>query len=331
MTKRYRLLFVDDEERVLRSLKSVFRRQYDVYVASSGFEALEILAQQPIDVIISDQRMPNMTGNELLSLVRQQYPSVMRLLLTGYVDKLAIIDTINEGEIFRYISKPWDIDDIKSTVALAAKASEHALPVESKPEFERPKAEKQKTATITQFPTQIADTHRVNKLTTEQRLKEKTAFVLMDKDQGVRNSIRSISRRFGFNVYGVSSYVQAVRTFAIRPDVGVVIIGIAVSPKETLEALNLFKQHRPDLSVIALADYTDANVAIDLINQGQVFRYLEKPVDSQEFERAVISAIKRHQMLKEVKSLNQRYTVNAWTRPATAGIQKLKQFFKQSA
>jgi len=326
MTKRYRLLFVDDEERVLRSLKSVFRRQYDVYVASSGFEALEILAQQPIDVIISDQRMPNMTGNELLSLVRQQYPSVMRLLLTGYVDKLAIIDTINEGEIFRYISKPWDIDDIKSTVAMAAKASEHQLPVDSEP-----KEERQKTATITQFPTQFPNTHRANKLTTERSLKEKTSFVLMDKDQGVRNSIRSISRRFGFNVYGVSSYMQAVRTFAIRPDVGVVIIGIAVSPKETIEALNLFKQHRPDISIIALTDNTDANVAIDLINQGQVFRYLKKPVESEEFERAVVSAIKRHQMLKEVKALNQRYTVNAWTRPATAGIQKLREFFKQSA
>lgn len=343
MSKRYRLLFVDDEERVLRSLRSVFRRDYDIYVASSGVEALEILAQQPIDVIVSDQRMPNMTGNELLAKVRHQYPRVMRILLTGYVDKMAIIDTINEGEIFRYISKPWKIDDIKNTVALAAEASKSQLPLER--EFGVKKTQQlepqhnadkltgapQKTATIAQFPTQIDDSHRANRLSPEQRQRQKTSFVLMDKDQSVRNSIRTISRRFGFNVYVASSYIQAVKTFAIRQDVGVVILGIAADPKETLEAINLFKRHRPDLSVIALADHTDANVAIDLINQGQVFRYLQKPVDSKDFERAVLSAITRHQMLKEVKDLRQRYGVNAWMRPATAGIQKLKEFFKQSA
>ena len=322
MNKRYRLLFVDDEERVLRSLKSVFRRDYDVYVASSGDEALEILAQQQIDVIISDQRMPNMTGSELLAEVRKQYPTTMRLLLTGYVDKLAIIDTINEGEIFRYISKPWDIDDIQSAVAQAAEASEHQVPVE----LESPAA-----PTVTQFPTQVAESPGAKSVAGKARPREKTAFVLMDKDQKVRYSIRDISRRIGFSVYSASSYTQAVRMFAVRPDVGVAIISIENNPQETLEALNLFKRHRPDLSVIVLADHTDANVAIELINKGQVFRYLQKPVDSKEFECAVLSAIRRHKMLKDVKVLSQRYVVNSWTSPASAGLQKLKQLFSQSA
>ncbi len=330
MTKRYRILFVDDEERVLRSLKSVFRRDYDVFVASSGFDALEILAQEPIDVLVSDQRMPNMTGNELLSLVRQRYPRVVRLLLTGYVDKEAIIDTINEGEIFRYISKPWDIGDMQETIALAARASEEQL-TDTPVVVENHTVGEKTVAVVKPFPVQARHRSNADKPSLSSLVDKKTALILMDKSQRVRNSIRNISRRFGFDVYGASSYIQAVRILDIRPDVGVAIIGIAVDPHETLEALNLFKQHRPDLTVIALADSTDANVAIDLINKGQVFRYLQKPVEAGEFDRAVVSAIKRHQMLKKVEGLSERYQVGQWSGPASSSIQKLKEFFRKSA
>jgi DNA-binding NtrC family response regulator len=319
MKKRYRLLFVDDEPRVLRALTSVFRRDYDVHVASSGLEALKILSEKTIDVLVSDQRMPRMTGDELLSKVRLQYPQVMRILLTGYVDKKAIINTINEGEIYRYLSKPWDINEMRLIIAQAAHASNHQLPADA------PEIKEQKTAIIKQFPIRTTSTSSVTPP------KENTAMILMDKDQGVRNSIRGISQRFGFTVYGVSSYMQAVRVLSLRQDVGVVIVGIAANPKETLEALNLFKQHRPDIAVVALADYTDSHIAIDLINKGQVFRYLEKPVNPSQFERSLLAAINRHKMLNQMGELKERYRAEVWAAAASDHIQKLKDFFRKSA
>ena len=103
-TKKYSVLFVDDEKRILTALRSIFRREYDVYIANSGREALAVLESKPVDVIVSDQRMPNMLGHELLAEVHKRYPKTMRLLLTGFMDKEAIVDTINEGEIYRFIN-----------------------------------------------------------------------------------------------------------------------------------------------------------------------------------------------------------------------------------
>jgi DNA-binding NtrC family response regulator len=319
MKKRYRLLFVDDEPRVLRALTSAFRRDYEVHVAASGLEALKILSEQAIDVLVSDQRMPHMTGDELLSKVCQQYPQVMRILLTGYVDKQAIINTINEGEIYRYLSKPWNVNVMRVVIAEAAYASNHQLPID------KSIIKEQKTATSKQIFTQKPST------SSEALSKEKTTMILMDKDQKVRNAIRGLSQRFGFSVYSVSSYMQAVRVFSLRPDVGVAIIGIAANTRETLEALNLFKQHRPDITVIVLTDYTDSHVAIDLINKGQVFRYLEKPVKSDQFERSLLAAIKRHKMLNQEGELKERYRAETWAAAASEHIQKLKDFFKKSA
>jgi len=319
MKKRYRLLFVDDEPRVLRALTSAFRRDYDVHVAASGLEALKILSQQTIDVLVSDQRMPHMTGDELLSKVCQQYPQVMRILLTGYVDKQAIINTINEGEIYRYLSKPWNVNVMRVVIAEAAYASNHQLPTD------KSIIKEQKTATSKQIFTQKPST------SSDALAKEKTTMILMDKDQKVRNAIRGLSQRFGFSVYSVSSYMQAVRVFSLRPDVGVAIIGIAANTRETLEALNLFKQHRPDITVIVLTDYTDSHVAIDLINKGQVFRYLEKPVKPDQFERSLLAAIKRHKMLNQEGELKERYRAETWATAASEQIKKLKDFFKKSA
>ena len=122
--KKYSVLFVDDEKRILTALRSIFRREYDVHIANGGEEALAILAENEINVIVSDQRMPNMLGNELLAEVHKLYPKTMRLLLTGFMDKEAIIKTINEGEIYRFINKPWRNDEIHQTIAEAALASE---------------------------------------------------------------------------------------------------------------------------------------------------------------------------------------------------------------
>ena len=123
---RATLLFVDDERRVLSSMRAMFRRDYDVLVADNGREALQIVDRESVDVIISDQRMPGMTGVEFLTEVKDRCPEVMRILLTGYADLQAIEASINEGEVFRYLMKPCPPDDLKKAIALAVEAARAA-------------------------------------------------------------------------------------------------------------------------------------------------------------------------------------------------------------
>jgi response regulator RpfG family c-di-GMP phosphodiesterase len=122
-----RILFVDDEPNILSSLRRLFRPLgYEVLTAESGSAGLEIMKNGPVDVVISDMRMPEMHGARFLELVRASWPQTMRLLLTGYADIGSILDAINRGEIYRYITKPWDETDILLVVrhALERKAIE---------------------------------------------------------------------------------------------------------------------------------------------------------------------------------------------------------------
>jgi DNA-binding NtrC family response regulator len=121
---KHPFLLVDDEPEILYSLQGLLRREFELYTATSGQEALEILAQQPIHVVMTDQRMPEMTGVELMGRVRTEYPEAIRIVFTGYADIKAVVDAINKGGLFRYITKPWDPDDLIETLHQAAAAYE---------------------------------------------------------------------------------------------------------------------------------------------------------------------------------------------------------------
>lgn len=116
---RPRLLIVDDEPDVLDSLQHLFHRKFHIFRATSAREALEVLENEPIQVILSDQRMPGTTGDELLSQVRTRWPDTMRLLFTGYADIQAVTRAVNQGGIFRYILKPWDPAELEAVLLQA--------------------------------------------------------------------------------------------------------------------------------------------------------------------------------------------------------------------
>lgn len=122
--KRHNLLIVDDEKEILRSLKLTFTEDHEVFTASSGAEALKILQQQDIALIITDQRMPVMTGVELLKQVIQINPQIIRIILTGYTDTAALIEAINQGHIYQYITKPWERQDFRLVVRRALETYE---------------------------------------------------------------------------------------------------------------------------------------------------------------------------------------------------------------
>ena len=121
------LLLVDDEVNILNSLRRILRSEpYRLFTASGGEAALALLDQQPIDLVISDARMPGMDGATLLAQVQRRWPECLRILLTGYADITTTVKAINEGQIYRYISKPWDDHELRSIIhqALAFQHSE---------------------------------------------------------------------------------------------------------------------------------------------------------------------------------------------------------------
>jgi response regulator RpfG family c-di-GMP phosphodiesterase len=113
------ILYVDDEENNLVSFKATFRIKYNVYTAIGAQDARKILESKPIDIIVTDQRMPGMTGVEFLESIIHDFPEPMRILLTGYADMNAVIEAINKGKIFHYLTKPWNEDELDLTIQRA--------------------------------------------------------------------------------------------------------------------------------------------------------------------------------------------------------------------
>lgn len=130
MSGKARILFVDDEKRVLNSMRGLFRRDYELFLTTEGAEAVRIACENEIDVIVADQRMPGMTGIEVLGAVKQRSPRTVRILLTGYADPSAVEGSINIGEVFRFLSKPCPPKLLRETLGLAIDAAKTA-PIEA--------------------------------------------------------------------------------------------------------------------------------------------------------------------------------------------------------
>ena len=114
--KNINVLYIDDEINNLNSFKASFRRDFTVFTAESAEEGRKILEQETIHVILSDQRMPKTTGIEFFQSILQTHPDPIRILITGYTDINAVIDAINVGQVYKYLSKPWNEEDIKNFV-----------------------------------------------------------------------------------------------------------------------------------------------------------------------------------------------------------------------
>jgi type II secretory ATPase GspE/PulE/Tfp pilus assembly ATPase PilB-like protein/FixJ family two-component response regulator len=159
--QRYSILFVDDEPNVTRALIRVFMEEnYLLLTASSGTEALRILERQPVHLIISDFRMPGMNGAELLREVKERRPETIRIMLTGYMDVQSIMGAVNEGAVYKFITKPWNDDDLRITVGLA----------------------------LQQY-TLLAENRQLKKIAHEQQTKIRAYSSLFDEDRGILGTI----------------------------------------------------------------------------------------------------------------------------------------------
>lgn len=117
--KNITVLYVDDEPNNLVAFRATFRRLFNVLTAESAEEGMAILAKENVQVILSDQRMPKMTGIEFFESILHQYPDPIRILITGYTDINAVIDAINRGQVYKYLTKPWQEDEVRNFIEKA--------------------------------------------------------------------------------------------------------------------------------------------------------------------------------------------------------------------
>jgi len=127
-----KVLYIDDEENNLIAFKASFRRQYEIYTAKSAAEGLKVLENLPVEVIIADQKMPETTGVEFFKSITHSYPDPIRILLTGYTDIAALADAINHGDIYRYITKPWNDLELHNSIKNAYDAYRSKIDLRNK-------------------------------------------------------------------------------------------------------------------------------------------------------------------------------------------------------
>ena len=165
---------------------------------------------------------------------------------------------------------------------------------------------------------------------TTERKAERQTVILLDDDQELRNSIRHIGRRNNVAVYSAMTYTQARRMLVMRENITVALVGIyADRYKETVEALSLIEKDRPDLCVIALADMQDTSVAMKLMQEEHIFRYLQKPIKEADLVRGIRAALKHSEMLKRVDELNAEHKAASTT--SKPSIFNLRSLLRQSA
>jgi DNA-binding NtrC family response regulator len=342
--ERPRLLFVDDEQRVLNSMRIMFRRQFDLFLASHGAEALDIVKDKNIDVIVADHRMPKMTGVEVLSKVRDMSPRTVRILLTGYADLDAVEGSINESEVFRFLTKPCAPKQLRETIELAAKLARETPAPEPKSELAAPDTVEiiLEADTVTQVggpknesvaarapapSPRIDSTARMQapQFASEPGPVETAApmkaaagglgIVVFSSDSEVINTVQQAVRG-RLPVYNAGNVVHVVKILTEhRP--GVLVTDVS-EDKATIQSMTArLKEHLPELVTIAVSQHRDVLDMVWLINHGQIFRFLRKPLSAGRCAISLQAALQHHRMLLKNPELVKRHEVEA--APETTG------------
>jgi DNA-binding NtrC family response regulator len=247
--RRPSLLFIDDEPRVLNAIRAVFKSGYDVALATSGFDALALLHKQEFDVIVSDQRMPGMTGVEFFRRAKRIAPNTVRILLSGFADMDALMAAVNEVEIHRFVSKPWDNASLRAVVADAVEVARAMRPGADHPTLpEEPRI----------VPPEI-----------------KEGLVVVDAGRELHDRVEA---EFGgrYHVIHCETLVDSLALLHRRPCT-VLVCRLDVSDHDDMVFLMQLKQHHPGIMLITVCEATDAARLVALINRVGIFRFLREP------------------------------------------------------
>jgi serine/threonine-protein kinase len=255
----------------------LFFSGYNVRTTTDPQEAIRILREEKVHVIVSDQRMPLMQGSELLGIARETSPATMRILLTGYSDLDASIASVNEGEVFRYLLKPWDAMEVKKVVAEAAAIAEASFEVQS---------------------------HTNTSIVTERK---KPRVLIMDQDEATAKTVHdTLGDRC--EIVWASDAQHAMEELA-KQDVSVVVSDLMLGETNVGYILKTIKQLNPQTQCIVVTSFNDTSRLIELINQAQITRFLPKPVSKGVLARNLESMLERFHILHSQPALQKRQAV----------------------
>jgi DNA-binding NtrC family response regulator len=283
-----RVLFIDDEARILRALKALFR-DIEVHTTTEARDAPALAKQQNIDVVICDQRMPDMLGVDVLREIKNHHPRAMRILLTGYSDLKAVLGSVNDSEVFRFVNKPWVNNDLRALVIEAGRISREA-PVIGTDQI----SESEKNVARTQV-----------------------GVLVIEDDATVQQRLREILQPY----YQVRFANTAERAMQIleQHETGVVISETATGHGSDLTLLlKALKQYHPHIATVVVTERANAQTVIELINEGQVYRMLIKPVRMGSCRLSVDSALGRYWQLKQNPQAARRFLVSPGIETAAA-------------
>lgn len=316
-----KILFVDDEERILNSLRALFRMEYEVTVTTDGYHALELLKRHHYHLLVSDQRMPIMQGVELLRQAKEYSPHTVRILLTGFSDLAAIVGSVNEGEVYRYICKPWDSEELRELIAGAVKiglelAKLTPLP---KPDLEEPNqtASQVKPAGVSPNPvtqaqtqTQVQPQPQIQTQAKPEKIPhepltwpDNLSLLFVDRDLQLLATFQELGNP--------RSQVLAARTpedalaLMEQHEVGVIVASIDGIDRDNFGFLCLLKKEHPHVVSLAVARLGDSETIIDLVNSARVFRVIFHPLRPKVLQHHLEAAIKQVGAFREQPALLQ--------------------------
>ncbi len=272
-----KVLCVDDEPGLLRSLRWLLRGRYEVAVADSGLDGLALLSAENFDVIISDQRMPGMTGTEFLERARKVSPRSIRLLLTGYSDYNAVLSSVNDSEVFRFISKPWDNQKLLDTVGDAAKVAR--MTQASWVDFQDANADGPGTFD--------------------------EGVLVFDSDAGAAAQWQ-VASKGASNMVCTDDIGEAVSQLT-RQNVAVLITDIQGARSQQMDLIRAVRRNQPQVVVLVYSRERDSTVIGRLINEGQIYRFIAKPAGPEYLNRMLRSALTRHRHLLAVPERTARH------------------------
>ncbi|MDR2261339.1 MAG: response regulator [Azoarcus sp.] len=285
------ILLLDDEVRIVETLRLILRPHYRVLAATDGDAALDLLRKHPVQVIISDQRMPRMTGVEFLRQARTLSPASVRILLTGFSDLQAIIDSVNEGEVFRFLNKPWSNAELLAVVRDAIEVSRQ---LDTRPALDAlaKLAKQEASASLIKTPVPPPSSSPKPPASCLQG-----TVLIKTSNHALFDQIRRTQPE-SVNLLHASSLDEALACLSRqRATVFGAHFESVESAREEALALKLLKRDMPTLLTIALVHNADANEVISLINQGRVFRLATLPCKATIVGFYIQSALRQSQAL----------------------------------
>lgn len=264
-----RVLCVDDEPNILRALSWLLRRDFLVVTAASARDGLELVRQGDFDVVISDQCMPEMSGVEFLKQVKTMSPRAMRILLTGDSDTQAVFQSANEAEVFSFVNKPWDVTELPQIIAQAAEI-----------------ARRREMAPLVH----AVHDHGI----AGERL---PTILVLDEDETTHSAVEMSVGDLAQIVH-VTSPVDAFRLLEDEK-IGIILSERKLGTMDLTHLLCLLKRKHPQIVSIVITESDDSNLICRMIDQGQIFHLITKPLKAGNLRLALKSAIaKRNELLE---------------------------------